>query len=51
MERRVERSGVYLQRVTRVGANHLRDAEAVLGAPPERLENDEVERALEQLDA
>ena len=50
MERWVERASVHLQRVARVGANHLPEPEPVLRSPPECLEDDEIERALEQLD-
>jgi hypothetical protein len=51
MQRRIERPGVHLERVLRAGANELRDAVAVAWAPPEGLKDDEVERALQQLDA
>ena len=46
----VERSRVDLQRLVGVGANHLRDAVSVTRPPAQRLQDDEVEGALKQLD-
>src|SRR5690242_4353937 len=51
MKRGVERAGVHLKDVSRVSANRLADAIAVLRAPAKRLQDEQVERALEQLDA
>src|SRR5262249_56438553 len=50
VERGIERAGVHLERVARAGPDHLRDAVAVAFAPAQRLENQEIERALQQLD-
>ena len=50
MEGWVERSRIDLQRLIRVGADHLRNPISVARTPAQRLQNDEVERALEQFD-
>jgi hypothetical protein len=50
VERRIERSGIDLQRVAGVGLDGDGDAVAVAGPPLQRLQNEEVERALQQLD-
>ena len=51
VERRIERAGLDLEQLTRAAANRLADAIAVLRPPLERLENQQVERPLQQLDA
>ena len=51
MERGVEGPCVDAQSIARYGADELGEAVSVARAPAERLENDEIERALEQLDA
>ena len=51
MESGVERTGVDLEDVAGVELDGLADAVAVLGSPAESLEDQEVERALEKLDA
>src|SRR5262245_65448971 len=51
MQGGVERSAVDVQRLAGVNANGVRQAVRVLRAPLQRLQDQEVERALEQLDA
>src|SRR5262249_43095403 len=46
----IQRSGVHPQRVARAGADRLRDPVAVLRSPRQRLEDEQVEGSLEQLD-
>jgi hypothetical protein len=50
VQRRIQRSGVDLEDVAR-SPDRLRDPVAVLRAPLQRLEHEQVERALEQFDA
>src|SRR5689334_5135427 len=50
VERRLERARLDAQQVVRVGADHLREAIAVARPPAQGLEDDEVERTLEQLE-
>ena len=50
MQRRIQRPGVDLQRIARARADHLREAVAVSRPPAQGLEDDEIERALEELD-
>src|SRR5690348_12217096 len=51
MQRGVERAGVHLQHVLRASADHLRDPVAVARTPAQGLQDDEIERALEQLES
>src|SRR3954466_554958 len=50
MQRGVERAVVDLEHVVSRGADPLRHTEAVHGAPRERLENHDIERALEEIE-
>lgn len=51
VERRIQGPGIDLEDVARVGLDHLRETEAVLRSAAQGLEDDEVEGALEELDA
>src|SRR5262249_10131526 len=51
MERGIDRAGVDLEHAARGGVDHLNEAIAVARTPAQRLKDDEVERALEDLDA
>src|SRR4029078_8686369 len=51
VQRGIERSRFDLERLARGRADDLRDAVAVPRSPAQRLKNDQVERALEELDS
>ena len=51
MERRIQRAVIDLQHVLGVRANGDADAVAVLRPPLQRPENQEIQRALQQVDA
>jgi len=51
MQGGVQRPGIHLERVGGVRRDHLGDAVTVAWTPAQRLEDDHVERTLEQLDA
>ena len=51
VQRGIQRAGVHLQHIARARANHLRDAVPVSRTPAQCLEDDQIECALEQLDA
>src|SRR6266542_133645 len=50
MQRRVQRPGFKLEHLTRSGPDRLTDAVAVLRPPAKGLEDEHVQRSLEQLD-
>src|SRR5215472_18884216 len=50
MQRRVKRAGIDLEYLAGVGPNCLTDSVSVLWPPLKRLENEQVERPLQQLD-
>src|SRR5207244_10807198 len=49
LQRRIQRSRLHLEHVARAGADQLHDAVAVARPPAQRLEDDEIKRALEDL--
>src|SRR5262249_39094923 len=51
MERRIERPRIDLENILRARSNRLRDAVAMVLTPTERLQDEEIECALEQLDS
>src|SRR5262245_31486824 len=50
VQRRIERTGVYLQRLVGIGSDSLTDAVAMLWPPLQRLQDEHVQRPLQQLD-
>src|SRR5262249_11920430 len=50
VKRRIERTGVYLQRLVGIGSDRLADAVAMLWPPLQRLQDEHVQRPLQQLD-
>jgi hypothetical protein len=51
VQRRIERAGIHSQPLAGVQADGLADALAMLRAPEKRLQNQQIERALQQLNA
>src|SRR5262249_2214498 len=51
VQRRIQGAGVHLQDLARARADSHADAVAVLGSPLQRLQDQQVERALQKLDA
>ncbi len=51
MQGGVERPRLHLERILGVGIDRVADAVAMLRAPAQRLQDDEVERSLQQIDA
>src|ERR1700722_17677767 len=47
----IHRAGLYLQHLSRLGAQGLPDAVAMLGAPLKRLKDEHVQRSLQELDS
>src|SRR5262249_11251019 len=50
VQRRIERAGVYLQRLVGIASDRLADAVAMLWPPLQRLQDEHVQRPLQQLD-
>src|SRR5580698_6424128 len=50
VERRIERAGLYPQHVARIGTNGLGDPVSMPWSPLQHLENEHIERSLQQLD-
>src|SRR5689334_16910988 len=51
MESRIKRAGFDLQEFTRISANGLSDAMTVASAPLESIQDEHIERALQELNA
>ena len=50
MQRRIQRSGIHLEDVGGMAPQRLADAVAVVRAPLQRLEDQEIKRSLQELD-